>query len=104
MLYQVGNTVQQAFDVGVAMVLADPAIRSEDEHKKFLLLPEGADHEIPIFFGLQSGQWHNISTTRPITNMRANPEKFHGRQIEAQKIFKLMFESRVVCFFRLSFE
>lgn len=50
MALAVGNTVQNAFDIGKQAVAAAPNVpNSATEGEKFLLLPDGADHNKAIF-------------------------------------------------------
>jgi hypothetical protein len=42
-----GNTVRSAFQVGVTSIMAESA--AAQDQKKFLLLPEGGNHDIAIF-------------------------------------------------------
>jgi hypothetical protein len=92
-----GYTVKAAFDVGVGIIKADESLRSKNEHQKYLLLPEGDElHDVPIFVDLPSGEWKNYTSSSAITNMRTVPEKFVGRQIEAQEVFELLLKNRMV--------
>lgn len=55
-----GNTVQQAYDLAIHMVrqaleMKRTGLNVEKEANKFALLPEGADHNVSPFEGLEKG-------------------------------------------------
>jgi len=49
-----GNTVRNAFQIGVTSVMADGA--ATKDQKKFLLLPEDGNHDVPIFNDTELGR------------------------------------------------
>jgi hypothetical protein len=55
-----GNTVRNAFQIGVTSIMA--ASESAQDQKKFLLLPEDGNHDVPIFADTAPGKasWHEI--------------------------------------------
>jgi hypothetical protein len=85
----VGKTVRESFEIGKSAVLSHANIVTE-EYKKFMLLPESGDHDVPVFpeGSLEHGRWMNCSPEMPFTNIPASPEKFFGRNKEVQEMFK----------------
>ena len=54
----VGHTVKEAFDQGCKAVRATPNLRDSDEEmKKFVLLPEDGDHDKPVFRAKPIREW-----------------------------------------------
>lgn len=54
----IGHTVKQSFDQGCKAVRATPNLRNPDqEMKKFLLLPEDGNHDVPIFNAKPVAVW-----------------------------------------------
>jgi len=91
-----GKSVQQAFDIGRSVIRAMPGLPSAaTESEKFLLLPEGVDHNISVFAGAAPGQWH-ASTRSGSSNLPSGAEHFTGRNIETQAAVDAVLGSRLV--------
>lgn len=57
----VGNTVREAFEHGCKAVRTSPNLKdAEQEMKKFILLPEGGNHDVPIFNARQIREWPRL--------------------------------------------
>ena len=53
-----GHTVKESFDQGCKAVRATPNLRDSDEEmKKFVLLPTGGDHDKPVFRAKSIREW-----------------------------------------------
>ena len=78
----VGSTVQSSFDIGREAVAASPNVpNSQSEGSKFLLLPEGADHNSPIFSGRAVTTRAVVNTTQD-NHLPLPPEDFLGREVD----------------------
>ena len=101
----VGNTVQQAFDIGKQAVLSSPYIpNSSAEGEKFMLLPEDADHDIPVFVCNVVSQWplqgeanqNYFSSVLPQLSLPQPPEDFEGREVDMHRVITLVLSRRLV--------
>ena len=60
-----GHTVKESFDQGCKAVRATPNLRnSNEEMKKFVLLPEDGDHDKPVFRAKSIREWPKRSRRR----------------------------------------
>ena len=116
----IGHTVRVSFDQGCKAVRATPNLKNPDvEMKKFLLLPENGNHDIPIFNAkpvpewpthLSSGRDRNRkkssmgarSSELSVRNMMQEdpspspPEFFLGREVDMYYTLKAVLEKRLV--------
>jgi hypothetical protein len=116
----IGHTVRDAFDQGCKAVRATPNLRNPDlEMKKFLLLPENGNHNVPIFDAKPIPEWPKSlnddvrwrrrsviqgakSSELSVRNMMQEdpaptpPEFFLGREIEMYYTLKAVLGKRLV--------
>jgi hypothetical protein len=67
-------------------VKTSPYIRSEDEHSKFLLLPDGVDYKVSIFENLPEGVWEDVTPTIDKNLFPSIADRFFCRELEAHDI------------------
>ena len=108
----VGNTVKQAFDIGRNAVRASPYIPdSAKEGEKFLLLPDDANHDEPVFVcdvvpqwpvpiqgnrSLSSFTFTGDSTYLPHLSLPQPPEDFEGREVDMHRLITMVLSRRLV--------
>ncbi len=93
----VGNTVRQSFDIGRQAVVASPTVpNSSSERDKFLLLPEGALHDKPVFVSQRVTKWPTVNNvlrglvSAPPDHLPDTPEDFEGREVDMYNIITLL--------------
>jgi NACHT domain/CHAT domain len=74
----IGHTVKESFEQGCKAVRATPNLRdAESEMKKFLLLPKGGNHDVPIFNASSVPEWPKLkgqqNLRRSYRKSRATP-------------------------------
>lgn len=92
----VGKTVRQSFDIGQKAVRHNPRLAGGDEPRKFLLLPEHADHERTLFTDIPSGRWTDASVPPAPHMIPAIPENFLGRNFLIQQVIACLAKKRLV--------
>lgn len=92
-----GKTVRQAFDIGRAAVAGTPDLpAAQRESRKFLLLPEDADHDDRIFDSAPAGSLVDLTSAPVPNNLPASPDHFRGRTVELYKLITSVLEDRLV--------
>lgn len=92
----VGKTVRASFDIGQKAVRHNPRLNGGDEPRKFLLLPESADHERTLFSDIPPGRWTDASAPPVPHTIPAIPENFLGRNFLIQKVIACLSKKRLV--------
>lgn len=95
-----GRSLQKSYDIGRQAVRFSPLVPdSEKESKKFVLLPEGENHDVPIFYTTSRQR----STGRQLSrgslsswNMPHPPRTFIGREKEMYAILQALQTDRLV--------
>lgn len=88
-----GKKLQKAFELGKQAVKLSPLVPdSENEMRKFLLLPEGADHDVPILYTTPRRAKTSLAraSTRPPWILPHPPQKFIGREVDMYKLLQAM--------------
>lgn len=100
-----GHTVKHSFDIGKQAVFNSPYVpNSLVEGEKFLLLPENADHNTPVFHAKPVSQWPIPgSSLRGLTcdlidnsYLPHTPEDFEGREIDMYSTIRILLSRRLV--------
>ncbi len=102
-----GRTVAEAFALGRAVVGVDTVLREAGrvldepelaalEQAKFLLLPEGADHDVVLFPDLPPGELTDATPPPTEHNLPARPETFTGRARELHALLGHLLRHRMV--------
>jgi hypothetical protein len=99
-----GHTVQESFDEGCNAVLCSTSLRNpEEEMQKFILLPEGEDHNIGIFLDAKKVRKspRNISSLKKSSRQRlrsspAPPRYFIGREIDMYHVLNAVLSNPLV--------
>ena len=95
----VGKTVRASFDIAQKAVRHNPRLSTAaagDEPRKFLLLPEGADHDRTLFTDIPPGRWTDASIVPAPHTIPAIPENFLGRNFLLQKVIAHLSRKRLV--------
>ena len=92
----VGKTVRASFDIGQKAVRHNPRLAGGDEPRKFLLLPEHADHEKALFTDIAPGRWMDASPPPVPHTIPAIPDNFLGRNFLIQKVIANLTKKRLV--------
>lgn len=111
----IGHTVRDAFDQGCKAVRATPNLRNPDkEMKKFLLLPENGNHDVPIFNArpIVEGLSPSRNPRKSVMGARSSelsvrnmmqddpspspPEFFLGREVDMYYTLKAVLAKRLV--------
>jgi len=94
----VGHTVRASFDIGQKAVRYNSAALAgqADEPRKFLLLPENADHEQTLFTDIAAGRWIDASTPAAPHTLPAIPDNFLGRNFVVQRVIGALTKKRLV--------
>lgn len=92
----VGRTVRAAFDIAQKAVHNTPNLSGADEPRKFLLLPEGADHERTLFNDIPAGPWTDVSAPPVPHTIPAIPQNFLGRNPILQEVVARLLRKRLV--------
>jgi hypothetical protein len=101
----VGHTVSQSFDIGKQAVITSPYVpNSLVEGEKFLLLPEDAPHDSPVFHAKPVAQWPIPgSSLKGLTcDLTDNsylphiPEDFEGREVDMYSTIRILLSRRLV--------
>lgn len=90
-----GSTVQEAFDVGKKAVNAMDGIEKRDA-KKYILLPEGADHSQILFPNREEGEFQNETLVKMHNLLSFDVREFRGRALEQNQIINKLLKKRVV--------
>ncbi|MGH9760184.1 MAG: CHAT domain-containing protein, partial [Blastocatellia bacterium] len=91
-----GKTVREAFDVGRAIVAADPELAdAAAEADKFLLMPANGGHNVQIFAGSANGNLEDSSAAPPRSKLPSVAEHFTGRAIDMQGVLDLVLSARL---------
>ncbi|CAN0268831.1 unnamed protein product, partial [Laminaria digitata] len=82
-----GDTVRQAF-----LLSSDRLIVSDqpEEGHKFLLLPEGGNHDVPVFQAVRAGHFVDATPLKPPHRCDTLTEFFWGRAVDVQNVVKHM--------------
>lgn len=80
-----GRTVQQAFEIGRARVIADNDLVAACDAEKFLLLPKTVDHNHAIFVNQPVGLWQDV-TPRLLSCLPPVCDYFTGRNKDVHAI------------------
>eukprot|EP00466_Bigelowiella_natans_P001305 jgi/Bigna1/139177/aug1.49_g13885 len=94
-----GRTVKDAFDFAQKSLQSIPGLlHAKDEAKKYLLLPETADHNVRIFPDLSRGEVEDHTKALSRTNLPTSVPQFMGRNPQVQNIVQkfLSKKSRLV--------
>uniref|UniRef100_A0A7R9ZCI5 CHAT domain-containing protein n=1 Tax=Pseudictyota dubia TaxID=2749911 RepID=A0A7R9ZCI5_9STRA len=94
-----GKTLKQSFEMAKQAVKLCPQIpNAADEVRKFLLLPEDGDHDVPIFFTKpRTSSFGRKPSLLPSPWMLpAPPEVFVGREMDMYRIIQNLGRSRLV--------
>lgn len=101
----VGHTVRESFDIGKQAVITSPYVpNSLVEGEKFLLLPEDADHDTPVFRAKSVSQWPiRGSSLKGLTcdlidnsYLPHTPEDFEGREVDMYSTIRILLSRRLV--------
>jgi hypothetical protein len=92
-----GKTVKAAFAIGQSEVEATFGLRNASvEASKFILLPQGADHNVVIFPNAELGEVNNVSPAFPPTSLAPIPEHCVWRSLEIHQVLKFLSKRRLV--------
>lgn len=93
------RSVQQAFESALQRVRNDPELNgwqvADQEQRKFLLLPEGADHSAVIFGDVAAGAWQLQLPFSP-GHVPPSSNRLIGRAEDVQRVLALLASSRWV--------
>jgi len=101
----VGNSVMNAFEIGKQAVAASPNVpNSHSEGEKFLLLPEGQEHNVSIFTGTplrgpahRHAAWlHDSTWPTRLYHLPNPPEDFLGRSSDMFRTVTSILTRRLV--------
>lgn len=93
-----GRTLQEAYDIAKHEILVSPNIAPEHrqiENENFYLLPDGADHNVPIFFQRPVAMSQKKRFV-PTVQFPPPPHVFVGREIDQFNILQALQTSRLV--------
>ena len=96
-----GRTLKDAFEIGKHAVLSSATVSNPDEEmKKFMLLPEDGNHDVPIFNAGQVSQWPPIggvsARSEGNNSLPAPPQGFLGREVDMYHGLNLVLNRRFV--------
>ena len=86
------RTVRQAFDIGQASVEAAPGARRRGDASgaKFMLLPLGADHDVPVFGDAAPGRFLDETRRAPRNTCDTAVPRLAGRNVDMQELFMFL--------------
>lgn len=98
-----GKNLEDAFQLGRQAVKLSPSVSNASVEKdKFLLLPEGVDHKVPIFFRSATKRRHfsQLPSDRlslpPLPILPMPPRLLVGREVEMYRVLLALRNYRVV--------
>lgn len=95
-----GKSLQESFDLGRQAVRVSPSVPgASGEVENFLLLPEGANHDVKIFgTPRQHGLGKSTLATRSLPSriLPCPPQKLIGREVEMYRVVQSLQRSRLV--------
>ena len=90
-----GQTVKHSFLIAKEALKASPCIAdSVLEGEKFVLLPEGDSHDVPIFLSCHVLEW--VSPTYGNSHIPSPPPDFEGREVDMHRIITTLLARRLV--------
>jgi hypothetical protein len=92
----VGRTVKQAFEIGQAAVEAAPDAfkRGDDCNPKFLLLPDGGNHDVRVFHDAEDGPHLDETPPLPTNTCDTALAYFPGRNTEMQELVSVIHSAK----------
>eukprot|EP00471_Norrisiella_sphaerica_P000722 CAMPEP_0184484466 /NCGR_PEP_ID=MMETSP0113_2-20130426/6181_1 /TAXON_ID=91329 /ORGANISM="Norrisiella sphaerica, Strain BC52" /LENGTH=1005 /DNA_ID=CAMNT_0026865467 /DNA_START=518 /DNA_END=3532 /DNA_ORIENTATION=+ len=89
-----GNTVKNAFNFAQTSLESMSGLLDAKEARKYLLLPEDADHEVRIFPDLREGKVEDLTIPLSKANLPTSVPQFMGRNHEVQVIVQKFLEDK----------
>ena len=110
-----GRTVKDSFELGRRAVRHSALKNADAEMRKFMLLPENGNHDVPIFRAEKVREWPRFISRRESLGPHANksselavrnliqedpapapPEFFVGREIEMHRVLQAVWDRKLV--------